>query len=409
MRGKEREILLKQPTRPRYQRRLVQLECIIGAGLIVLLCNLKNPWIQQISSWNVTTYDALLGASENSHPGDHSFGYNNNSSSSSNNNNNITNSQNMDSFWERMNGTLALRLSSLQQASFESKRLHLPNIFPLARRHSLDTGQWGANQVTKEWAYLHIYKNGGTTVLFQTGRDHVPVSRVRTKKWFTVVRDPIHHFLSGWSECGDRSRRGRRIKQGLPPTGPLEANETIPPNLLYDYDFRVARWLVEVQSQVMTSWSCHMHCFPQVNYMLNSRNEISPELQIVGDLGELPAMLDFIGFKFREDIPSGRNATADPFLTKFYPRRTDLLSNETVLKLCDFLAIDYYLLEYPLPEACEGMPVGGYSQWPRRPKDVRTKRLTRIKYVNDTLHSYKLLNRKRETRAHLLAQKEASN
>lgn len=104
-----------------------------------------------------------------------------------------------------------------------------------------------------------------------------------------------------------------------------------------------------------------MHSYPQVNFMLGQLGMIARQLHIVGDLRELPAILRLIGFEFIEDLPSGRNASANTFLTTYYPRRRDLLTNETLRLLCGYLAVDYYLLDYPKPDACHDMPIEGYT------------------------------------------------
>ena len=264
---------------------------------------------------------------------------------------------------ERMKRTENLQLSVLQQASFEAKRGDLSKIFPRERRTQVNAGEWAANIVTPKYAYLHIYKNGGTTVAAQTKHGHILLPKVSKYNWFTVVREPMDHFLSGWSECGDRDRKHLRIQLGLPPTGPLDENEPIPPNLLLDYDSRVSDWLMQVQATPMAKWNCTMHSFPQVNYMLNRRGDVFPQLQIVGDLRELPAVMQTVGFPYQETVQTGRNATADEYLSTYYPRRVDLLSNETMRNLCDYLAIDYFLLGYPLPPPCHDMPPRGYSIW----------------------------------------------
>eukprot|EP00588_Corethron_pennatum_P035706 CAMPEP_0194349018 /NCGR_PEP_ID=MMETSP0171-20130528/106858_1 /TAXON_ID=218684 /ORGANISM="Corethron pennatum, Strain L29A3" /LENGTH=186 /DNA_ID=CAMNT_0039116423 /DNA_START=279 /DNA_END=836 /DNA_ORIENTATION=+ len=55
-----------------------------------------------------------------------------------------------------------------------------------------------------KYAFLHIFKNGGSSVEAQLGRDHVRPSQVKNRGLLATLRDPIDHFLSGWSECGTR-------------------------------------------------------------------------------------------------------------------------------------------------------------------------------------------------------------
>eukprot|EP00977_Amphora_coffeiformis_P017072 scaffold5479_cov199-Amphora_coffeaeformis.AAC.11 len=50
-------------------------------------------------------------------------------------------------------------------------------------------------QVTDTFAYLHIWKSGGSTVASQTGNDqHTESALERSPHWFTFVRDPVDHF-----------------------------------------------------------------------------------------------------------------------------------------------------------------------------------------------------------------------
>lgn len=274
-----------------------------------------------------------------------------------------------DTILQRMNQSQDLPLSIRQQISFQGKRHELSRIFPFPRRRSVNAADWAANVVNEQYVFLHIYKNGGTTVAAQTRHGHVPLRKVVKSgnyRWFAVVRDPLEHFLSGWSECGHRQRKGRRKKAGLPPDGPMDWNETIrAPSLLLDYDTRIAQWLDEVETKSKSAWTCAMHGFPQVNYMLTKfTGEIFSQLEFIGDLQELPAILEvMVGFPYNATIATGRNASSDAFLRHYYPRRIDWLGNTTLRRLCDFLAIDYYLLDYPLPDACRDMPVAGYSNW----------------------------------------------
>ena len=76
-------------------------------------------------------------------------------------------------------------------------------------------------------------------------------------------------------------------------------------------------------------------------------------MEFVGDLKELPAVLGLVGLTYNHSLETGRNASANLYTITHFPRRVDLLTNQTILKLCKFLAMDYYLLDYPLPEPCQ--------------------------------------------------------
>jgi hypothetical protein len=263
----------------------------------------------------------------------------------------------------------ALELSRRQQASFDAQRQRLQEVFPRVRRFPARLDRWGANMMTNRYAYIHIFKNGGTTIAAQTGRGHTKIDdpKVQQRQWFTVVRDPIDHFLSGWAECGKEIRKGRLKMKGNNPNQPFDprGREAIPKDLQLDYDTRIQMWLRRVRafSREEKGWKCEVHSLPQVNSVLNKQGMIPRNLEIVGDLKELPTVLGLIDFQYDATIETGRNATANVFLQTYYPRRVDLLSKKTIRRLCDFLAIDYFLLDYELPSECDDMGPSGYTNW----------------------------------------------
>ena len=269
-------------------------------------------------------------------------------------------------FLQRMSQDSSLQLSRRQQAAFEERKGQLSTLFPYNRRFPSNLGVWGGNLVTDHWAYLHIFKNGGTTIAAQTTRWHTFLTdpKVVKRSWFTVVRDPLKHFLSGWAECGNREHKARyrKWKAAHPNVTVQPMDVPVPDQLTLKYDTRIQQWLTSISK--FARWDhrfdCEVHSLPQVNSMMDRSGQIAKQLQVVGDLKELPAVLKLIGFQYDHKIATERNATASAFLRSYYPKRVDLLSNTTIQALCDFLSIDYYLLDYPLPEACSDMPVTGY-------------------------------------------------
>jgi len=206
-----------------------------------------------------------------------------------------------------------------------------------------------------DYAFLHIYKNGGTTVQKQlhspvhTKNGHHSRSQVgNTRRLVTTVRDPLDHFLSGWIECASRRFGG------------LWRNTSQP------YDDRIRDWLslTKICRESNQACYCYRHSWPQANFLLSNTNtgtahnptkieiEINPQLDIVGDLKELPALLEFVGFSYNASIATGRNATLNQLTNTHFRKEKDLLSNSTLVNLCKFLALDYYLFDFQPPAVC---------------------------------------------------------
>jgi hypothetical protein len=62
-----------------------------------------------------------------------------------------------------------LDLSIKQQRKFEERKCVLPKYFPEWMRYVPPTHGYGANVLNDDFAYIHIFKNGGTTIAAQTG------------------------------------------------------------------------------------------------------------------------------------------------------------------------------------------------------------------------------------------------
>lgn len=159
------------------------------------------------------------------------------------------------------------------------------------------------------------------------------------KQWFTFVRDPLDHFLSGYSECGFRSSRNIKVSE-------LAAwNES-------DYDRRILAWLNTVKQS--SGWlPCELHSYPQVNSLLNSKGQFHPQLKAIGDVQEMPAFLDRItSFAYNHNKTAGNDATTNHIKVNYFPARKDLLSDETLQKICEYISLDYYFFDYDPPMAC---------------------------------------------------------
>jgi hypothetical protein len=229
--------------------------------------------------------------------------------------------------------------------------------------------------------FLHIFKNAGTLIENQchslsTGLGwHVPV-----KSLFALVRDPIDHFLSGWAECN------LRLSQEL---GPKDFEEYIGSLANVTYDSRISDYFLMVKWQYdRRLCGCSKHSFPQGNFLLDhskaKRNEeppvyaIDPRLRFIGDLSELKGVLELLLPNYAkrfEETPSkpkdhrindynqstaksAANSAADNELkSKYFSAEAvrESLSNKTLRLICDFVAIDYYLFDFEIPEACRDL------------------------------------------------------
>jgi len=203
--------------------------------------------------------------------------------------------------------------------------------------------------LNERYAFRHIYKNGGTTVAVQTrqaGHAHIPRSGMEGRRLLATVRDPIEHFLSGWAECGIRQKTG----------------EVDPDQNLND---RIQIYLNFVQDCVKTKriglrgpCICATHSLPQTNFLLDVLDQhhhtFDPLLDLVGDLREIPQVLELGGFAFNASLKNARNGSEDELKNAMFPARDARrsLSNETIMNLCEFVALDYYLLDFEPPSAC---------------------------------------------------------
>lgn len=237
--------------------------------------------------------------------------------------------------------------SAAQQLKFLAKKDAMMHLFSKEDRFHTQFDKYGGIVLSPRFAFLHIFKCGGTTLESMGAKSmRLPVlEEVETiKLWVTVVRDPIDHFLSGWGECGDRGQIDNPVPLNKP------------------YDVRIRAWLEEVRSKRTATLTCSMHSNPQVSYMVNREGEFHPKLAAVGDLSEFKDFSIHIGhFDKWQDGVIGRDSTTNEVKKNDYPKHRELLSDTTLLELCEFLKLDYYLLDFEPPAICtkEGGPLYG--------------------------------------------------
>ena len=97
--------------------------------------------------------------------------------------------------------------------------------------------------------------------------------------------------------------------------------------------------------------NCQPHSYPQLNFMLNA-TRLYQNLKLVAALEEMKDVLLMIGFPFNDEFGHVRKSATSLEKLAYYPIRIDMLSNDTLLDICDFLALDYCFLDFKPPDIC---------------------------------------------------------
>lgn len=263
-----------------------------------------------------------------------------------------------DAYFETLVAQGSMR-SSDHQRKFLARKSRISSQFESRTRFQSQPGEFAAIVISPKFAFLHIWKCGGTTVADLAGgkQSYLSEQWIQNRQWVAFVRDPIDRFISAWAECGFRQYEGTLSFGGY------ESHSTL--NWLDDnFDFRIRAFLHEVQDFTFPDvWmSCHTHAHPQANFMVDANGHIDHHVTLVGDLGEMKDVLEIAGFHNYTDRVKGRDAAANAVKSEYFPPRRDLLHNQTVLELCEFLALDYFLFDFEPPEICvqEGGPLARF-------------------------------------------------
>lgn len=251
-----------------------------------------------------------------------------------------------DSFYNLIN-TFGATRSMDHYRKFVARKDTIQDFFDIKKRYQPIVKRYGAIILSRQYAFLHIWKCGGTTVeeLTTKRQMHLDDPSIQQRKWLGLVRDPIDRFLSAWAECGVRLYKGAINFDGFERISALNWLEG-------EYDFRVRAFLREVQDYLPPTRSCHTHAFPQVNFMLNGSGYVDEHVKIIGDLSEIRLALEMGGLRLGPENYVARDASDDLVKSYYFQARRDLLSDETLLELCEFYALDYFLFDFDPPEIC---------------------------------------------------------
>mmetsp|Transcript_23301 Transcript_23301/g.29381 ORF Transcript_23301/g.29381 Transcript_23301/m.29381 type:complete len:295 (+) Transcript_23301:84-968(+) len=199
-----------------------------------------------------------------------------------------------------------------------------------------------------KYAFKHIFKNGGTTVNQSAKRGHVKPDEVGNRSLVAVVRDPIDHFMSGWAECGSRATD-------------LKESKWFDPDI--NVNKRALFWLWNLESCLSTKLRsrgpecvCISHSFPQATFLLDPETKgtsILPNIEMVGHLSELHGMLLLAGLDYDpSEVKSVRIASTNPSKVSNFSWNKNMLSDGTLMLICEFVILDYYLFDFEPPARC---------------------------------------------------------
>lgn len=159
-----------------------------------------------------------------------------------------------DEYFDRLVDQGSLR-SSYHQRKFLARKSRISSEFEARVRFQTQPQQYAAVVISPQFAFLHIWKNGGTTIVDLVGgkQSYLSEEWIQNRQWVAFVRDPIDRFLSAWAECGFRQYEGEISLGGF------ESHSTL--NWLdEEYDFRARAFLHEVIDFTFPDLtvSCHM-------------------------------------------------------------------------------------------------------------------------------------------------------
>jgi hypothetical protein len=186
----------------------------------------------------------------------------------------------------------------------------------------------------------------------QTGRDHMSLKdpEIQNRTWITWVRDPVSHFLSGFAECGYRRHEGKQIEGSLKHQQQQEQ---------HPYATRLQLFLRQTVSvSKQQKGHCEIHSFPQANTMFTSdegnTTVVDHHMEMVGDRREMEGMLALVHFRYNHTVKKGNVAAQNTFKAQqFPPNQRDKISNATMIAICEFVAVDYFLFDFEPPEVCK--------------------------------------------------------
>jgi len=240
-------------------------------------------------------------------------------------------------------------VSSHQQKLF-TREYELKNIDFMDMKDA-EVDRYFGTILNKRFAYLHIWKSGGTTVVAQSPNWQVSKYNVelQSRTWFTFVRDPISHFFSGWQECEYRKYYGAEpVDRNILPKNNLNEFKKM---MKIPFDKKIRKWIHALNSyEGIRGQDCRVHSLPQINFMVRC-GKIWRNLALVADLSELWEVLEMLDIQHDEKKPLKRTAKDSP-KDVYFKIKTEELADETLLMICNYVALDYCFFDFEPPKIC---------------------------------------------------------
>merc|ERR1711884_209500 len=229
--------------------------------------------------------------------------------------------------------------------------LHANRLSSIPRKYLffVNTYPFGSVRLSDEFAYLHIWKSGGTTIEKQSHYFQDSAKAAKDLSLVTFIRDPLDHFLSGGAECGYRWHSEKRRNNSL-------AENRIFTLKNRPYYKRIQDYLEYVQHHIQLDkkskysmclktgklitpncWDCARHSYPQFNFLLTQHGTLRKNIKVIGDIREMePILKELVYFPFDSNA-TFRNSSEQLLKKKRFAKQPYKIRENTMLQICEFL------------------------------------------------------------------------
>lgn len=259
-------------------------------------------------------------------------------------------------YCEQLAGDVHLHRSSHLCKYVWEKKNFLPFYFPRAERFDTNQGDYSAVLLSNSFAFFHIWVNGDRT-LIPTVEAHLGVedaqvgrtTEVQSRKWVALVRNPMEHFLQGWALAEIKVVQDARER----------GHEDLANKILAKWEERTLEerlivFLDQLETYAKSSSTAMlsplMHALPQTNFLMDDTGALHPNLALIADVDDWATVLKFSDFP--GPIDENRKEQLSDLQLKYFATEFYKFSKPTLLRVCEFLAIDYFLLPYEAPSTC---------------------------------------------------------